>query len=118
LLLCCFFASVKSSFPAALSQMRRKYLFVVLLAGTQSGPSVYRNSVTSVTRLRPTSDPIAFRFSSCRKGTKEPLEPVSIGCPTSRGFRDVGVSEPRDSGKRAGMLPQPQHLPNPRPSLS
>ena len=31
---CCFFASVKSSFPAASCQMRRKYLFVVLLAGT------------------------------------------------------------------------------------
>ena len=31
---CCFFASVKSSFPAASCQMQRKYLFVVPLAGT------------------------------------------------------------------------------------
>src|SRR6266852_2455251 len=30
---CSFLASVKSPFPAALSQMRRNYLFVVLLAG-------------------------------------------------------------------------------------
>src|SRR6266852_9452328 len=30
---CSFLASVKSPFPAALIQMRRNYLFVVLLAG-------------------------------------------------------------------------------------
>jgi len=36
---CFFFASVKSCFPAALNQMRRKCLFVVLLAGTLVSPS-------------------------------------------------------------------------------
>src|SRR5882724_9293707 len=57
---CSLLASVKSPFPAALVQMRRNYLFVVLLAGFTVGP--HPGGICGSARgLEPHASPDDFR---------------------------------------------------------
>jgi hypothetical protein len=72
---CSFFASVKSPFPAALSLMRRKPLFVVLLAVVPG-----ESEVTLVRSLKGTADRVNRLLHSGLRGVN----------PSPRGFDSFG----------------------------